>query len=263
METNDSMPKEMATRKGDKIERFTLAASNYDVDETPEDEMSSNMLGHNVIPQGIKRYSDLLYVAEAHHLYSGGVQGGASTETNQPTKSRFMQYQYVDDPHLPNQPNIPNPYRNHFTKTAYQGKIYHTGDTYENVVAPTYNGHIIAADSSDRVGHLVFGPYHILTPSKVLPTHYNSYFFIGDLDGISPNETLLTFEIGIDTPNGFHNLIRPLVLRRSAVKGNSDAMFTTIRMSTNEMLRGVEQRIVYHGKGYVEFFQNWCYRPRS
>lgn len=251
------------TRRGEKIEKFTLGVSNYDVDQEMHDELSTNMLAKNEIPEGIKRYSDLLYVAEAHHLYSGGVQGGASTETNQPTQNSFIWYKYVDDPNLPNQPNTPNPYRNHFTKAATNGRIWVTGKAYENVVAPTYNGHIIAADNTDRPGHIVFGPYYILQPSKVLPTHFNSYLYLGDLAGVDPNTVLLTFEIGIDTPQGFRNLIPPSVMRRGAVKGDSDSMFTTIRVSTNEMYRGVEQRIYYHGVGYVEFFQNWCYRPRS
>ncbi|MES2704649.1 MAG: hypothetical protein V4649_18560 [Bacteroidota bacterium] len=262
METTEQLKNKRGLRHG-KIERFTLGLSNYEAEETQDEHegVHKNMLGHNQIPPGIQKYSDLLYVAEARHVYFGGAQGGASTETNQPVQDRFIPYTIMDTPHYPVNSDRPNPNLRFFSKKPANGKIWQTGSTHVDATSPTYNGHIINADETDKPGYIVFGPYYVMQAGG--PLHLNSYFYIGNLEGVPPGQVLLRLEVGYQTNNGWVDLVKPAVFTRSQVKDDGDAMYTTIRMATpSNAVHGVEQRIYFYGVGYFEFYQNWCYRPR-
>ncbi len=251
MSENKTTSDQKITLLGDEIKTFTLSLTNYDVTENPAHELQKNMLGQNEIVEGITKFSDLLYVAEAHHIYSGQQQGGASTESNQPEPDRFTFYTTADPRFFSNRPT--------------NGVIWQTGSACPSAQSPTYNGHIINVDPPDQPGYLVFGPYFIMQPTASHFNFFNSYFYITDLDDVDPGQPLLRFEIGYVANGQWNNLVAPAILFRRQVNGMGDAMFTTMKAQApgSDIIHGVEQRIWYYGVGYIEFYQNWCYRPRT
>lgn len=212
--------------------------------------LSINELPQNYIPDGIRAHRDahVIYIMEAKRIYNGYEQGG-TLKSNLSDKTRYKMHGNANSIHFDTE------------KLKRFSPLAGTIENYPNL--PTYcDDTIIAEQTEDNKGYLVYGPYLNMTAGYYV---FHSFFNVSVLAaGIAPNDKILTFEIGhLDASGNNFKPLKTSVLYARGVSGGTDSIYTTIPFKTNNKIDRIEQRIYWHGKGYVQWNNNWCIRPHK